>query len=881
MRKLILLIMIITMAAIAAEAQILPNWTWAKAIGGLQGAQVQNLLMDNEGNMYISGTSFKGPLTMDGSLFSSDTMQSIFVAKLNSGGNLLWKISVLKNDPTYMGSLFPESIILDKQNNLYFTIGANGGMQGGSDTLNAIFNGNQKREFALIGRGYMEPPQKAIIKLDYDGNLKYIALMEGYGFVMPSKGPGFGLSINALAFDDQENLFMAGSFSLDSLILGNYIIRSINSIQNSFIAKVDTGGNYAWVTIDSASLPSSLGSEANSLILDASGNPLVFGDYYTADRKFGNLTITNSGSRNLYLVSLDKQDGSPKSLIPYGGNLEDISGSICADPKGNIYITGFTNSSSLFGMPTSGTQNYATFLANIDSTLKINWAKIISTEFSYASSTNTLKLVFGADNFPVLTGLFQSKTLIIDGWSAQNHDSASVPMSNDYFTARINPETHSATYLNSFGTKTYDNDFNVFEDFHNMLTIIAPLYDTIFYIGNDTLNYAPPFQGFIIAHFDATGALLGQASFLPESGQQFSTTSSNIVQSYSGYIGVAGGFFGKSLNLGSNILSAQDTTTFNIFIAKMGYIMTGNVFDQLAQKVTNGYVKLFVPANTGPAILVDSMNISLEGNSYYFSDAPLNGAIIYAVPDTSIYHNYVATYAGNSMLWTGAANLDLVTTPPSAFDVTLKQLLPITGPGSITGTVIETLQDTAALILKSAGRPMKGASVVLIGKSTKGTDTIIAITHTDEMGFYQFTKVPIGDYKIWIDVAGLGMKEYYAVTISDVAPAVENLNYIVAETGIFKDISEAIRTTRMVNEELIVYPNPVDEFIHVIIPMKGSMQARLDLYNISGVVINSIIIESPGSENALINTERLSSGIYFLKVSIYGKPALFARFMKQ
>jgi hypothetical protein len=876
MRKLILLFTILTIAAIAAKAQIMPDWTWAKAIGGTQGVQVQSVLMDDAGNMYVSATAFKGPLTMDGSIFSTDTDQNIFVAKFNSTGNLLWKVSVMRKDPQYPGQLMPELIKLDKWNNLYLTVGTNG--CSGNDTLYAILNANVQKQFALIGLGCGQQPRKAIIKLDPDGNFKYIIGMEGYG--MAGKGGG-SLAINASIVDDQGNLYLAGSYMLDSLKLGKVLIPGYQWNENSFIAKVDTGGNYVWTAIDSSSVPSSMGSEAISIILNASGNLLVFGDFATSDRKFGSFIINNSGTNNLYFVLLDKKDGSPIALKSYGGTLADYAGSITSDAKGNYYVTGFTNSSSLFGYATSGTQNYATFLASIDSMANVNWAKIINTELPYYSSANTLKLVFGADNFPVLTGLFQAKTLSLGGFNVPNHDTAAVPTSNDYFTARFDPINKSVTYLNSLGTQTNDYEFNVYSDIHNMLTVIATITDTIFYIGKDTIKYVPPVSGFIIAHFDAAGALIGKSSFIPYTGQIFSVISDNVVQSYSGYIGVAGGFSGKTLYLGANTLAAQDTSYGNMFISKMAYSMSGNIYDKDSLKVTSGYVKLFMLAKSGPAILVDSININGEGSSYYFNDAPLTGSMIYAVADTNKYHNYVGTYAGNSMLWTGAAILDLVLTSPAAFNVTLKQILPTTGPGTISGIVTETLPDIATKKLKVAGRPMKGASVVLVGKSTKGSDTIIAVTHADDLGHYQFDKVPIGNYKVWIDVAGLGMMEYYAVSITSVSATFENLNYIVSETGIYKDVTQTVKIIKKSIDFLTVYPNPATDYVHILIPMNGESSAQLDIYNISGTHINSLIIESTMNGNAILNTTELPSGIYILKASVPGKPELYVRFLKQ
>jgi hypothetical protein len=586
------------------------------------------------------------------------------------------------------------------------------------------------------------------------------------------------------------------------------------------------------------------------------------------------------GVRNLYFLSLDQKDGTPKILTSYGGSVADYAGSITSDETGNYYLTGFTNSASLFGQSASVTQKEETFVASIDSAGQLNWAKIVMTENPGYSPSDPLKLVLGPDKFPVMAGLFQSKTIALDGLHIANHDTSAI--SRDIFVVRFNPETKLATYLNSFGNMTFDFDLNLYSDIHNMVTTIAEVNDSIFYIGKDTLHFTPYTYGILIAHFDTSGVLLGQKAFMPITGQSFSVITNNVVQSYSGYLGVAGGFSGKTLYLGTKTLTAfNDTLSQNMFIAKMGYSMSGNIFDKSGlTKVTSGYVKLFVLAQSGPAAMADSSLIG-ETGGYKFTDAPLTGSLVYAVADTNIYPDYVGTYAGNSILWTGAAVLDLVSTPAPTFDITLKQVLPVTGPGEITGTVTETLYDTTSKSLKSTGRPMKGASVVLVGKSNKGSDVILAMTKTDNNGNYQFTNIPVGDYKVWIDVTGLGMIEYYAVGITDLAPTVENLNYIVAETGIYKDLSLAVRTIRKANDLLFVYPNPASDYIHAIISLNENNSAMIDIYSISGSHVKSIIIQSTTLGNAILNISDLPSGMYILKASVTGKITQYARFIKQ
>jgi hypothetical protein len=879
MRKFVLFFITLSIAAFSLHAQILPNWTWAKAFGGSMGVQVQDVLMDNAGNMYVSAMANAGPTYFDGSVFSAQTHQSVFISKFSSSGNLLWKVLVVKKDSFNSNSLSLGSMLLDRANNLYFTIGTNGCSS--PDTFYTTLYANVPKDIALIGLGCGDQPRKAIIKLDTDGSLKYVSTMEGYGQAGKRKGAGGSLAINSTIVDSLGNLYLAGSYMLDSLKFLNFTVHGAAFYQNSYVAKVDTNGNFVWVTIDSTSAPQYNGSEANSLILDASGNPLVFGDFASTDRKFGSFTINNTSSQsNLYFVSLDTKDGTPLSLTSYGSDRADYAGSISSDSKGNYYVTGFTSSSSVFGYSTSGTGYYETFLANIDGAANVNWAKILNTELPNYGSASTLKLVMGPDNDPILTGLFQGKTLSAGSLTVQNHDTSAIPSYADFYSVKFIPND-TAAFLKSFGSQYYDNDFNVYTDSHNMLTVIASITDTLFYIGKDTLKFPTSPSGFLIAHFDASGNYLGQISFTPYLGQSFNVWPGNVVQSYSGFLGVAGGFTSGILYIGNNTLSTQDSLSFNdIFISKMAYSLSGTIYDQSNLNVTSGYVNLFMLSKDGPAQLIESTSIG-EGGYYSFYDAPLSGTIVYAAADTSIYHYYVGTYAGNSMLWTGAAILDLVTTPPATFNITLKQVLPITGPGTITGTVTNILADTAAISLKSFGRPMKGASVVLIGKSTKGADTIIAVTFTDNAGFYHFDKVPVGSYTVWIDFPGLGMMEYWSVSISDIAAIVENVDYTVSDEGIFKDLSAAIKTQKQINNSLLVYPNPATDYIHAIIPLNGATGARLDMYNVNGELLNSIILESSTSGNVFINTSGLPSGIYILKASFLDKTPIYGRFMRQ
>jgi len=73
--------------------------------------------------------------------------------------------------------------------------------------------------------------------------------------------------------------------------------------------------------------------------------------------------------------------------------------------------------------------------------------------------------------------------------------------STDYFVARIDPSAQMATYLNSLGQLYMIMISNLYSDVHNMVTFVASLTDTVYYVSKDTLKYAPPVSGFSYCSF--------------------------------------------------------------------------------------------------------------------------------------------------------------------------------------------------------------------------------------------------------------------------------------------------------------------------------------------------------------------------------------------
>jgi hypothetical protein len=65
-------------------------------------------------------------------------------------------------------------------------------------------------------------------------------------------------------------------------------------------------------------------------------------------------------------------------------------------------------------------------------------------------------------------------------------------------------------------------------------------------------------------------------------------------------------------------------------------------------------------------------------------------------------------------------------------------------------------------------------------------------------------------------------------------------------------------------KEILVFPNPVNELLHVVLPENGAFQA--DLLRLDGVIVFSSTIMGP---KAAIDLSQVSRGLYFLKITGY------------
>ena len=182
--------------------------------------------------------------------------------------------------------------------------------------------------------------------------------------------------------DNKGNVYTVGTFRT-SLTFGNYTIYSYG-IQNIYIVKYDSSGKFLWAKNDCTGEG---GLNLNSAAIDKSGNIILCGDFYSNQKSFGSIVLSNSNPSGptKYFVVKYNSDGnvlwakSNSTTISYTSAL-----SVVCDNLGNIFVAGtFQDNTINFGSfvlnkTTKDYNNIDGFLVKLDATGNFIWASVFS-----------------------------------------------------------------------------------------------------------------------------------------------------------------------------------------------------------------------------------------------------------------------------------------------------------------------------------------------------------------------------------------------------------------------------------------------------------------------------------------------------------------------
>jgi hypothetical protein len=419
------------------------KYIWAKSTGGSgNDSGSKSVVVDPSGNMYVTGC-FQGTVDFDPGAGTANLTSAggtdIFIAKYDASGNYIWakKIGGIYDDKA-------NEIILGSSGDLLITGGfqgtnvdfdpgagvANMSSSGGYDVFYAKYSNSGSYIFANKLGGTYDDMGKSI--KEYGGNIYIGGEFKGSADFDPGSGTtwlnaygsenelfvasftqtanlinvfpvqGYYIKyLNKLALDAFGNIFITGSFEGDADFdpgwqtgegTGNpsdYYLYSNGSL-DIFLAKYTSTGSMIWAK----NMGNEDNDEANDLVIDAEGNPIITG-YFGLSVNFGymggesSLYLNSNGSSDIFIAKYFGTSGYVYGGFNIGGADIDIGTCVDLDEAGNIVFGGTFAGDVAFNPAT-----YSDTISSLSGNTDIFFAK-----FSYdLNYINAFRLGDSTDN---------------------------------------------------------------------------------------------------------------------------------------------------------------------------------------------------------------------------------------------------------------------------------------------------------------------------------------------------------------------------------------------------------------------------------------------------------------------------------------------------
>jgi hypothetical protein len=251
---------------------------WAKNACTAHDEYAYSISLDNHGNIYVAGDFWGETLTIDTTTLinhdNSGNSTDIFLAKYDSGGNVLWAKSYGNTDVEFTGAISTDSI----GNTSFVGYNVSQILQGCS-----LKSANKSDHFDSF-----------ILRFNNNGNVLW-------GKKVIGSDEDVAISV---ATDHDANTFVTGWFLSDTLHFDALSIRNAG-LGDIFLAKYDQNGNVVWAK----SVGGTARDFANSIAVDNAGNGFLTGSFKSNTLAFGNTTLINAGGSDIFLAKINTYSG--------------------------------------------------------------------------------------------------------------------------------------------------------------------------------------------------------------------------------------------------------------------------------------------------------------------------------------------------------------------------------------------------------------------------------------------------------------------------------------------------------------------------------------------------------------------------------------------
>lgn len=342
---------------------------------------------------------------------------------------------------------------------------------------------------------------------------------------------------NSVSADATGNVFVTGGFG-DTITFGSITLTSTSG-SSVFIAKYDANGNVLWAKNSTGT--SGGGDIGYSVSADAGGNVFVTGWFDSPTITFGSTILTNAGGgfNDVFIAKYDA-NGNVLWAKSVGGTQIDQGFSVSADFGGNVFVTGFFNSSAItFGSTTlTKTGNANVFIAKYDANGNVLWAKCTAGTLNDVGSSVSADA--GGNVF--VTGWFSSPTITFGSTTLTNAGSLNL------FIAKYDASGNVLWAKSAVGTNQ-NGGYSASADADGNVFVTGGFMGPTITFGSTILTNSGSLNVFI-AKYDASGNVLWAKSAVGTGQDEGYSVSADVA----GNVFVTGKF-GDTITFGSITLT--------------------------------------------------------------------------------------------------------------------------------------------------------------------------------------------------------------------------------------------------------------------------------------------------------------------------------------
>ena len=283
-----------------------------------------------------------------------------------------------------------------------------------------------------------------------------------------------------------------------------------------------------------------------------------------------------------------------------------------------------------------------------------------------------------------------------------------------------------------------------------------------------------------------------------------------------------------------------------------------------------GFVALVNKDTVNPGTFSYLTIAQFDNNGAYTLSYIPNGTyyLLAAVtPNSKYFAGYLPTFYIHTWNWEDAATVVVGNGANSNINIDLVSLLgkKSNGSGCISGTIYNG--DYNASNVSTASY----IEIVLLDENNNP----VAATYSNNAGYYSFSKLAFGSYKVLINYIGLIVPPA-AVTLDSEFPCLDNIDFQVDVislnlfTGIGASIANYHPPSSSISE---VYPDPVNDVAYINLSLNPNLNPnpnllKIDIYNNTGQIVYSKTYGNQQPPSLIqFNTSALKQGMYFVRLS--------------